>query len=191
MGNGRAEIQAQAGLRLPRLLLATADAASLCTSDVRLSGAPGACFRNHSYSGKEYTPPNRHPLQERDPCSSPNNLSPLPFIPEQAGWSTSCQVNCDSIIVSVAMPQRGRMQSPSEEGSFILFRSLSSASGAFSKSLIKNSHPWSLGGRGQGVGRGLGSRIPEDTKIQACPGPLYKMAQYLCIVYTHLPLHFK
>ena len=176
MGNSRAEIQAQAGLLLPPLLLATADAASLRMSDVELSGAPGARFRNHSYSKKESTPPNHHPLQETDPCSSPNKLSPLPFIPEWADWSTACQLICDSIIASVAMPQRGQIQAPWEQGSFVPFRSLSSASGAFTKCLIKNSHPWSLGGGRQGMGRRLGSRIPEDTKIQGCPGPLYKMA---------------
>lgn len=107
MGNGRAEIQAQAGLRLPRLLLATADAASLCTSDVRLSGAPGACFRNHSYSGKEYTPPNRHPLQERDPCSSPNNLSPLPFIPDQEVGPHPARLTVTLLLSVLRCPREG------------------------------------------------------------------------------------
>ena len=110
-------------------------------------------------------------------------LAPLPTISPHPPLFLNRQVGPHPARLTVTLllpvlqcPKRGQIQSPWEEGSFIPFRSLSSASGAFTKCLIKNSHPWFLGGRRQGMGRGLGSRIPEDAKIQGCSGPFYKMA---------------
>ena len=38
--------------------------------------------------------------------------------------------------------------------------------------------------------REVGSRTPADTKIHGCSSPLYKMAQYLHIIYAHTTIFF-